>query len=79
MVRPRNCGGHGILAACLHGKRAIDGGFIIASSPLLRLVVSAPLASGAGRAFASGWFVQIANLDTRPHVAAAESVCAVTT
>ncbi len=48
------------------------------SSPLLRVVLSAPLASGAGRTLASGWFVPIANLDTRPHVASAEVVYAVT-
>ncbi len=77
MVRPRS-GGHGILAACPRGKRAIAGGFIIASSPLLHVVVSEPLASGSGRAAASGWFVQIANLDTRAHVASATAVCAMT-
>ena len=76
-VRPRN-GGHGILAACPRGKRAIAGGFVVTSSPLLRVVLSEPLASGAGRGLSSGWFVQIANLDTRPHVASAEAVCAVT-
>ena len=60
------------------GKRALAGGFIIASSSLLRVVVSEPLASGAGRALASDCFVQIANIDTRAHIASAEAVCAVT-
>ncbi len=71
-------GGHGILAACPRRKRAIAGGFVVTSSSLLRVVVSEPLASGSGRALASGWFVQIANLDTRAHVASATAACAVT-
>lgn len=60
------------------GKGTITGGFIIASSPLLRVVLSEPLGSGSGRDSASGWFVQIANLDTRAHVASATAVCAMT-
>ncbi len=68
---------HGV-AAWPRGKRATAGGFIIASSPLLRVVASEPLASGSGRDVASRWFVQIANLDTRAHVASATAVCAVT-
>ncbi len=75
-VRPRS-GGHGIMAACPRGKRAIASGFIITSSPLLRVVLSEPLGSGSGRDSASGWFVQVANLDTRTHVASAEAVIAV--
>ncbi len=54
------------------------GGFVVTSSPLLGVVVSEPLASGSGRDSVSGWFVQIANLDTRPHVASAEAVYLVT-
>ena len=65
----------GILAACPQGKCAIASGLIIASSPLLHVAVSESLASGAGRDVANGWFVQIANLDTRPHVASATAVC----
>jgi len=64
-------GGHGILAACPRGKGAIAGGFIVTSSSLLRVVLSEPLGSRSGRASASGWFVQIANLDMRAHVASA--------
>jgi len=68
----------GRAAAGPRGKRAIAGGFIIASSPSLRVVVSEPLSSGPGWDVASGWFVQVADLDTRPHVAPDEVVCAVT-
>jgi len=69
-VRPRS-GGHGILAACLRGKRAIAGGFVVTSSPFLRVAVSESLPSGEVRDSASGWFAQVANLDTRAHVASA--------